>query len=202
MQFDVWSKGLATLEADCLVVGVFEEGELADEATALDTAAGGRLGKLVARGDFPGKTGETLLVADLEGVQATRILLVGLGTQKNYNRKIFRKALGVAVTALNRTRIANVAFAVARPSFTELDDYYFGRVIAEVVGNTLYKINDLKSAKKAKPPALENVTAGPVRGAGTTAAKRGLAHGAAIALLPWYPRRARGRRSYSPAPAL
>ncbi len=159
MQFDVWSKGLATLEADCLVVGVFEEGELADEATALDTAAGGRLGKLVARGDFPGKTGETLLVADLEGVQATRILLVGLGTQKNYNRKIFRKALAAAITALNRTRIANAVFALARPSFSELDDYYFGRVIAEVVGNTLYKINDLKSAKKAKPPALENVTA-------------------------------------------
>ncbi len=54
-------------------------------------------------------------------------------------------------------------------------------MIAEVVGNTLYKVNDLKSSKKAKPPALENVTAGPVRGAGATAAKRGLAHGAAIA---------------------
>ncbi|MEJ0035524.1 MAG: leucyl aminopeptidase [Gammaproteobacteria bacterium] len=181
MQFDVWSKGLATLEADCLVVGVFEDAELSEEAKALDTAAGGKLGKLVARGDFPGKTGETVLVGDLEGVKAIRVLLVGLGSQKNYNRKIFRKALAAVVTALNRTRIANVVFAVARPSFNDLDDYYFGRVIAEVVGNTLYKVNDLKSAKKGKPPALETVTAGPVRGAGATAAKRGLAHGAAIA---------------------
>ena len=181
MQFDVWSKGLATLEADCLVIGVFEDGELTEEARTLDTAAAGKLGKIVARGDFPGKTGETLLIGDLEGVKATRVLLAGLGSQKNYNRKLFRKALAAAVTALNRTRIANVVFAVARPSFSELDDYYFGRVIAEVVGNTLYKINDLKSAKKGKAPALENVTAGPVRGAGATAAKRGLAHGMAIA---------------------
>src|SRR6186713_1566809 len=103
MQFDVWSKGLATLEADCLVVGVFEDGELAEEARALDTAAGGKLGKIAARGDFPGKTGETLLIADLEGAKATRVLLVGLGAQKNYNRKLFRKALAAAVTALNRT---------------------------------------------------------------------------------------------------
>jgi leucyl aminopeptidase len=181
MQFDVWSKGLAALEAECLVIGVFEDGELAEEAKALDTAAGGRLGKIVSRGDFPGRSGETLLVTDIEGIKATRVLLVGLGQHKNYSRKIFRKALGTAVTALNRTRIASAVFAVARPSFSDLDDYYFGRVIAEVVGNTLYKVNDLKSAKKGKPPALESVVAGPVRGAGATAAKRGLAHGAAIA---------------------
>src|SRR4051812_14506549 len=107
MQFDVWSKGLATLEADCLVVGVFEDGELAEETKALDAAAAGKLGKIVARGDFSGKTGETLLLGDLEGVTATRVLLIGLGSQKNYNRKIFRKALGAAVTALNRTRVAS-----------------------------------------------------------------------------------------------
>ncbi len=181
MQFDVWSKGLATLEADGLVIGVFDDGELSDEAQALDTACGGKLGKLVSRGDFPGRSGETLLIPDLEGVKATRVLLTGLGARKNYTRKIFRKALAASVTALNRTRIETVAFAVARPSFNDLDDYYFGRVIAEVVGHTLYKVNDLKSAKKARPPALQTVIAGPVRGAGASAARRGLAHGAGIA---------------------
>ncbi len=50
-----------------------------------------------------------------------------------------------------------------------------------MVGNALYKINDLKSGKKPKPPVLETVIAGPVRGAGASAAKRGLTHGAAIA---------------------
>jgi leucyl aminopeptidase len=181
MQFDVWSKGLATLEADGLVIGVFDDGELSDEAQALDTASGGKLGKLVSRGDFPGRSGETLLIPDLDGVKATRVLLTGLGARKNYTRRVFRKALAAAVTALNRTRIETVAFAVARPSFSDLDDYYFGRVIAEVVGHALYKVNDLKSAKKGKPPALQTVIAGPVRGAGASAAKRGLAHGAGIA---------------------
>ncbi len=181
MQFDVWSKGLASLEVECLIVGIFDEGELSEEARAVDAACGGRLAKLIARGDFPGRSGETQLVTDLTGLEASRVLLTGLGAQKTYTRKLFRKGLSAAVAALARTRIASVAFAVARPSFKDVDDYYFGRIVAEVVGHALYRVNDLKTAKKPKPPALENVLAGPVRSAGATAAKRGLAHGAAIA---------------------
>ncbi len=181
MQFDVWTKGLVTLEAECLVVGVFDEGELTEEASTLDAAAGGRLAKLVARGDFPGRSGETLLVPDVEGLKASRVLLTGLGAKKNFSRKTFRKAIASAVAALARTRIASAAFAVTRPSFKDLDDYYFGRVVAEVVGNALYRVNDLKTAKKPKPPALEKVLAGPVRAPGAAVGRRGLTHGAAIA---------------------
>src|SRR6185312_11921521 len=154
MQFDLWSKGLASLEAECLVVGIFDEGTLTEEARAVDSASGGRLGKLVARGDFPGRSGETQLVTDLSGLKATRVLLAGLGPEKTYSRKSFRKALNSAVAALARTRIASAAFAVARPSFKEVDDYYFGRIVAEVVGSALYRVNDLKTAKKPKPHAL------------------------------------------------
>jgi leucyl aminopeptidase len=181
MQFDVWTKGLATLETECVVLGIFDEGELTEEAVSVDSAVDGKLGKLISRGDFSGRSGETLLIADLAGLSAPRVLLVGLGAKKNFTRKVFRKALAASVAALARTRITGAAFAVARPSFKDLDDYYFGRVIAEVVGNALYRVNDLKTAKKPKPPALANVLAGPVRGTGATAARRGLTHGAAIA---------------------
>jgi leucyl aminopeptidase len=181
MQFDVWTKGLVTVETECLVLGIFEDGELSDEAGTVDGATGGKLARLIGRGDFPGRSGETLLIADLEGLKASRVLLTGLGARKNFSRKAFRKSIGAAVAALARTRIASAAFAVSRPSFKDLDDYYFGRVIAEVAGSTLYRVNDLKTAKKPKPPALATVLAGPVRGSGATAARRGLTHGAAIA---------------------
>ncbi|HEV2270176.1 MAG TPA: M17 family peptidase N-terminal domain-containing protein, partial [Steroidobacteraceae bacterium] len=77
MRFETWSKGIATLGVDCLVIGVFEDGELSEQALAVDTACGGRLKKLLARGDFPGKPAETLLLADLPGLGATRVLLTG-----------------------------------------------------------------------------------------------------------------------------
>ena len=42
------------------------------------------------------------------------------------------------------------------------------RAVAEITGNTLYRVNDLKSGKKPKAPALATVLAGPVRGTGAT----------------------------------
>jgi leucyl aminopeptidase len=80
MEFGVWTKGLATLPVDCLVLGVFEEGELSGEARSVDNACGGRLKKLLERGDFAGRAGDTLLVGDLPGITASRVLLTGLGT--------------------------------------------------------------------------------------------------------------------------
>jgi leucyl aminopeptidase len=179
MEFAVWTKGLATLAVDCLVVGVFEEAELGAEARAVDAACGGRLQRLLARGDFTGRTGDTLLITEVTELPARRVLLVGLGARAQLSRRSWRRAWGAAVAALGRTRIASVALALDRPAARELDDYYFGRAVAEVAGATLYRINDLKTGKKPPGPALKKVLAGPVRKA--DAAVRGFKHGAAIA---------------------
>jgi len=181
MHFEVWARGLAALGVDCIVLGVFDEGELGETGGAIDAASGGRLQKLLARGDFSGRAAETLLLTDVPGVAASRVLLTGLGPRKTFSRKAWRRGLTAAVTALTRTRITSVAIALERPPAKELSDYYLGRGIAELVGSGLYRINDLKSGKKPKPHALQSVLAGPVRKAGMAAAQRGLKHGQAVA---------------------
>jgi len=179
MEFALWTKGFATLAVDCLVVAVFEEAELGAEARAVDAACGGRLQRLLARGDFAGRAGDTLLITEVTELAARRVLLVGLGARAQLSRRGWRRAWGGAVAALSRTRIASVALALDRPAARDLDDYYFGRAVAEIAGATLYRINDLKTGKKPSAPALKKVLAGPVRKA--DAAARGLKHGAAIA---------------------
>jgi leucyl aminopeptidase len=181
MHFEVWTKGLAALAVDCIVLGVFDEGELGEEAQSVDSAAGGRLKKLLARGDFSGRAGETLLVTDLPGIESTRVLLTGLGPKKGFSRRSWRKSWSAAVAALARTRIASAAVALDRPDAKELDDYYYGRAIAEIAGTGLYRTNDLKTAKKPKAPALQKLIAAAVRKPGADATERGLQHGAAIA---------------------
>jgi leucyl aminopeptidase len=178
MEFGVWSKGLATLNVDCLVLGVFENGELSGEARSADTACGGRLKKLLDRGDFSGRIGDTLLVADLPGLTASRVLLTGLGSKKQFQRKTWRRACQSALGALARTRIGSCAVAIDRPDSKELDDYYLGRQVAEITGAAFYRVNDLKSGKKPAAPALKKVLAGPARKAGAT--MRGLEVGAAV----------------------
>ena len=116
MEFGVWTKGLATLAVDCLVVGVFDEAELGGEARGIDAASGGRLQRLLSAGDFAGRSGETLLLTDMTGLAATRVLLVGLGTRAQHSRRTWRRAWGTAVGALARTRIGSVALAIDRPA--------------------------------------------------------------------------------------
>ncbi len=108
------------------------------------------------------------------------MLLTGLGGKKSFSRKSWRKSWSAAMGAIARTRIASVAVAIDRPDSKELDDYYFGRAVAEIAGTSLYRINDLKTAKKPKPPALQKILAGPVGKSGLEQVERGLEHGAAI----------------------
>ena len=180
MQFDVWSKALPDLSVECIAAGVFEDGKLGTEAAALDKATGGLIKGVVTRGDFSGRPGETLLLSEA-GLKSTRVVLVGLGAERSYSRKAWRRACTAALTAAGRTRIRSVALAIERPAAKELDDYYFGRCVAEISGQVLYRTNDLKTGKKPPVPAISLVVAGPVRATGVAQAKRGLEHGRALA---------------------
>jgi leucyl aminopeptidase len=180
MQFDVWTKGLPSLGVDALMLGVFDDGELAEDTRAVDSASDGHLKAVVSHGDLSGKAGESLLLFNVPAIKAARVLLVGLGARSAYNRKAWRRALETGMSALTRTRIARAAVALPRPPAKELDDYEFGRAVAHIASNALYRTNDLKTSKKPKPHALETLVAGPVRAAGASAARRGLTHGAAV----------------------
>ena len=180
MRFEVWTKDAGRLGVDCLVAGVFEGGDLPEETRQLDKASGGRIAALVQRGDFAGRLGDTMLVTDLKGLRATRVLLTGQGARAGHGRKAWRRSVLSAITALARTRIGSAAFALARPAASDLDDYWFARATAEIAAVALYRVNDLKSGKKPKPAALDRLVAGPVAASGVAAAKRGFTHGAAV----------------------
>ena len=178
MQIDIFTGNLAQRDADCLVVGVHDGGELCAAAAALDRRAGGAISRFLKRGDFPGRLAETLLLPAAPRLKATRILLVGQGG-KSVTRRNWRKALVAAVTALSRTRCSSAAIALTRPEPRELDDYLFGRSATEAIHAALYRVNDLKSGAKPAASALSRVTLGPVRPTRAAAARRGIAHGQA-----------------------
>jgi len=157
MQFDTWTKALAELPIDCVAVGVQDDGELTPEAKSLDLRCREKLSRLTKRGDFSGKPGETWLVTDLEGIRAERVLLVGLGAKADVTRKTWRRTVVAAISAATRTRVTSLALALPRPGAKVLSDERLGRSVAELTGNTLYRVNDLKSAKKPRPPALGRV---------------------------------------------
>ncbi|MGL1301985.1 M17 family peptidase N-terminal domain-containing protein, partial [Vibrio parahaemolyticus] len=78
---------------------------------------------------------------------------------KGFGRRNFRRGLSAAITAISKTRIDSIAVALERPSQKDLDDYYFGRAVAEIAAHTLYRVNDLKTGRKPKPCALQKIIA-------------------------------------------
>jgi len=180
MRFEAFSRRAAAQRSDCLVIGVFERGELGTQGAALDRSVRGRVRRLLASGDFSGRAGESMLLPDVPGLASARLLLIGLGNKAQYHRRAWRRALHGAIGALARTRIASAAIALERPASGDLDDYYFGRAAAEITGATLYRVNDLKTERRPRAPALARLLVGPVDASALAAVRRGLAAGAAV----------------------
>ncbi len=183
MQFETWTKALPELPIDCVAVGVHDDGELTSEAKSLDSRCREKLSRLTKRGDFSGKVGESWLVAELDGLSAERVLLVGLGPKtpdKDMTSKAWRRAVLTSIAAAARTRITALALALPRPATKQLSDERFGRAVAELAGHTLYRVNDLKTAKKPRPHTLARIV---VAAAAKSAAaiQSGFAQGAALA---------------------
>jgi leucyl aminopeptidase len=181
MDFSAEASGARRARTECAVVGVFEREDLTSEARTLDRALGGRLRRIVRQGDFSGRSGETLLVPDLAPGPAARVLLVGLGTRKGWNRRSYRRALASAAQALQKCGAREARLTLSAESVPDVDAYYRARYAAEAVSHARYRIPDLKSSRKSAPPRLARLRIVAAQKADLAAMKRGLEHGAAIA---------------------
>ncbi|HRX88716.1 MAG TPA: leucyl aminopeptidase [Steroidobacteraceae bacterium] len=181
MQFQTWKNKVTDVAADCLIIGSYEDGALTPHAASVDAASGERLSRLIKRGDFNGKLAMTFMLPEPDGVKAPRVLVVGLGPKAGYSRKAWRKAVAAAMLHAGRTQSKSVALALPRPTARELDDQVFGRVVAELAGAALYKINDLKTAKKPKPPQLDTILLESAKAAASKKIHAGFDEGVALA---------------------
>ena len=113
MEFSITALSPEAAKAGCVVVGVHSEEqgkELTPPARRIDQAARGALRKALS--DLPTKTGSTLLLRDLPGVAAERVLLVSLGARKDFGPAQFRDAVRGAAGALRELGTKDAALFV------------------------------------------------------------------------------------------
>ena len=111
------------LRTGVLVLGVFADGQLPAPARVVDGAANGKLSAVIGRGDLGAAAGASLLLHDVPGTSAERILLVSLGKRDAPGDRAFRDALGSAARTLagGAARDAGVAFgSLELPSRTSV----------------------------------------------------------------------------------
>jgi leucyl aminopeptidase len=156
-----WTKGtpqgFLTGKTDCVVVGVFEAQSLTGPALAIDAATEGLVARLIKSGDFDGKCGKTLLVPEVQGLGASRVLLVGLGKQDAFTQKSYQEAARATWRALLATKISSASIALAQlPVPDRGSDWGVRAAILALRGET-YEFTQTKSKPEPTPRSLKRV---------------------------------------------
>ena len=99
MEFSIKIGQAEKLTSDCLVVGVFEAGKLSASAMSIDAVSGQYISNVIKSGDISGKVGQCLLLPKVPNIVAERVLLIGLGKEKDFSAAEFRKATTAAIKA-------------------------------------------------------------------------------------------------------
>ena len=167
-------------DVDCLVAGVFADGSLTPAAQALDTASGGRLSALVARGDASGRTGRTAIAHDLPGVKAPRVLLVGLGDAGKFGTAQYLKAVADAARALRTGPVSSALFTLSELEVAGRDAAWNIRQAAIAADHACYRYTATlgKDNKRRKETGLAKLA---IAGDDATALAQGQAIAAGVA---------------------
>lgn len=101
-----------TAEGDWLIVGVTEGLDQDRHWGLLDSALQGQLTRLREARDLTGKSGETLVIHDVPGLAAQRLLVVGLGPAEKVNGRGVTKSLMTALRMVTTRDKQRVTLAV------------------------------------------------------------------------------------------
>ena len=181
MEFSIKSGSPEKQRSACVVVGVFEPRKLTLPAELLDKAANSYISDIVRRGDMEGKSGTTLLLHNVPGTLSDRILLVGLGKEKDFREKEFSGAIRTAVKTLNETGAFDATIFLTELAVRKRSVAWRVRQTVIIAQDATYKFDLFKSKKDDVRRPLRKLTLGVERRNELALAEEALAQGLAIA---------------------
>lgn len=177
LQFSLATASPDTVEAACVVVGVYEGGVLTSAAARIDSAAEGAIKRQVESGDITGKGGSSAVLFAPAGVTAKRVLVVGLGPQKVFDAARFQRANADAARALGRLPVDHVVSFLTEIDVPGRDAAWRVRAALLATDHVAYRYTaTFKPREKSAQPELSSVAF-----AAGADAQAGLDQGVAIA---------------------
>ena len=158
MEFSIKSGSPEKQRSACVVVGVFEPRKLTLAAELLDNAAHNHLTDIIRRGDMEGKAGSTLLLHSVPGTLCDRVLLVGLGKEKEFGDKEFCDAMRSAVRTLNETGAFDGTIFLTETGVRKRTAAWRVRQATIVAQETVYRFDQFKSKKDKVRRPLRKLT--------------------------------------------
>jgi leucyl aminopeptidase len=181
VEFSIKSGSPEKQRSACIVVGVFESRKLTLPAEILDKASDGYISSIVRRGDMEGKAGNTLLLQNVPGTLSERVLLVGLGKEKDFREKEFCNAIRTTIKALNDTGAFDASIFLTELAVKKRSVGWRIRQAVMVGLDATYKFEQFKSKKEDVRRPLRKLILAVSRRTELGEAEEALAQGLAIA---------------------
>lgn len=151
LEFSVKSGAPEKQRSSCLIVGVFEARKLSEAADIIDKASGGHLSAITRRGDMEGELGDTLLIHGVPQIQAERVLLVGLGKERDFDLPALLKATTAAVKALHYRGTTECVSHLTELDIKGVEFEHVLRQSALAIDAAIYRFDQLKSTPDPAP---------------------------------------------------
>ena len=186
MEFSIKSGSPEKQRSGCVVVGVFEGRKPSASCQAIDAASKSAVTEVLRKGDLEGVLGKTLLLHNLPGVPADRILLVGLGREREFGEAAYRTAVSAAAKALKATGASDATVCLTDIPVKRRDtDWKVEHAVLAIMEGA-YRFDRLKSKPPENKRSLRKVVLHVARrneiAAGERAAERGMAIAEGVAL--------------------
>ena len=134
----------------CIIVAIYSGKVLGDEASDIDKASRGAVGRIVRRGDLTGKLAHTVVLPDVKGIEGERVLLVGAGKRSGIDPDEYRRLIKNSADKLKQYESRNVVSTLlsikvhGRDTLWKLDQHVL------IFSESNYRFDELKS-KKIRP---------------------------------------------------
>ncbi len=181
MEFTIKSGSPEKQRSACVVVGVFDNRKLSLSAELIDRASNGYISEIIRRGDMEGKLGATLLLHNVRGTLADRVLLIGLGKERDFRDKEFRQAIRSAVKLLNETGSYEAVIYLTEEKVKRREVAWRVEHAVVVAMDAVYRFEQMKSEPAEVRRPLRKLTLSVPQRSDLTAGEAAAARGLAIA---------------------
>ena len=158
MEYKAKSGNPVKQRSHCLVVTISQPRKLSATATSLDKASGGALSAILRKGDMDGRSGQTLMLHNLNGISAERVLLVGIGKQSDFNEAAFNKVTNSLVGSLGDSGAKDAHICLGDLTIKGRNLDWLIRQAVLLVNASQYKFEQMKSQKSRTKPKLGKLT--------------------------------------------
>ena len=158
MEFNIKSGSPEKQRSACVVAGVHESRKLTAAARALDDASDKYLSSLLRKGDMDGKIGQSLLLHNVPGIPADRLLLVGCGKQADLDDRQYRKIIANSARQVKQTGALEAVSFLPGLDVRDRDYRWKIQYTVQFIDHELYQFKEFKSKKKDPKKTLRRIT--------------------------------------------